>query len=104
MSRAARPSPPASSKGKQVVLFLSGMSMVNAAMTTQAALDRFKVTRVVFSGIAGGVDPALDVGDVVVADQWGAVPGERARPRDRARQVRAAAAASRWPRSSNPSA
>jgi adenosylhomocysteine nucleosidase len=58
-------------EGKPVVLFLSGMSMVNAAMTTQAALDRFKVTRVVFSGIAGGVDPALDVGDVVVAEQWG---------------------------------
>jgi len=58
-------------EGKPVVLFLSGMSMVNAAMTTQAALDRFRVTRVVFSGIAGGVDPALDVGDVVVADQWG---------------------------------
>jgi adenosylhomocysteine nucleosidase len=58
-------------EGKPVVLFLSGMSMVNAAMTTQAALDRFKITRVVFSGIAGGVDPALDVGDVVVADQWG---------------------------------
>ena len=58
-------------EGKPVVLFLSGMSMVNAAMTTQAALDRFKVTRVVFSGIAGGVDPALDVGDVVVAERWG---------------------------------
>jgi adenosylhomocysteine nucleosidase len=58
-------------EGKPVVLFLSGMSMVNAAMTTQAALDRFRITRVVFSGIAGGVDPALDVGDVVVAEQWG---------------------------------
>ncbi|MDB5424663.1 MAG: phosphorylase [Phenylobacterium sp.] len=58
-------------EGKPVVLFLSGMSMVNAAMTTQQVLDRFKVTRVVFSGIAGGVDPALDVGDVVVAEQWG---------------------------------
>ena len=57
-------------EGKPVVLFLSGMSMVNAAMTTQQALDRFKITRVVFSGIAGGVDPALDVGDVVVAEQW----------------------------------
>ena len=58
-------------EGKPVVLFLSGMSMVNAAMTTQQALDRFRITRIVFSGIAGGVDPALDVGDVVVAEQWG---------------------------------
>jgi adenosylhomocysteine nucleosidase len=57
-------------EGKPVVLFLSGMSMVNAAMTTQRALDRFHVSRIVFSGIAGGVDPALDVGDVVAPDQW----------------------------------
>jgi adenosylhomocysteine nucleosidase len=58
-------------EGKPVVLFLSGISMVNAAMTTQRALDRFHVSRIVFSGIAGGVDPKLDVGDVVVPDQWG---------------------------------
>lgn len=57
--------------GKDIVLFLSGVSMVNAAMTTQAALDRFSITHMVFSGIAGGVDPALNIGDVVVADQWG---------------------------------
>jgi adenosylhomocysteine nucleosidase len=41
-----------------VVLFLSGISMTNAAMTTQLALDRFRVTHVVVSGIAGGVNPA----------------------------------------------
>ena len=58
-------------QGKRVVLFLSGMSMVNAAMTTERALDRFRVSRIVFSGIAGGVDPSLDVGEVVVAEQWG---------------------------------
>jgi adenosylhomocysteine nucleosidase len=57
-------------EGKPVVLFLSGVSMVNAAMTTQRALDRFHVSRIVFSGIAGGVDPSLDVGDVVAPDQW----------------------------------
>jgi adenosylhomocysteine nucleosidase len=57
--------------GKDVVMFLSGVSMVNAAMTTQSALDQFVITSVVFSGIAGGVDPALNIGDVVIADQWG---------------------------------
>ena len=57
--------------GRKVVLFLSGISMVNAAMTTQLALDRFDVSGIVFSGIAGGVDPALHVGDVVVAARWG---------------------------------
>jgi adenosylhomocysteine nucleosidase len=57
-------------EGHPVVLFLSGQSMVNAAMTTQRALDHFHVVRIVFSGIAGGVDPVLDVGDVVVPAQW----------------------------------
>ena len=57
-------------EGKPVVLFLSGISMVNAAMTSQLALDRFTVTRIVFSGIAGGVDPRLAIGDVVVPARW----------------------------------
>lgn len=56
---------------KDVVLFLSGMSMVNAAMTTQMALDHFNVKGIVFSGIAGGVNPNLNIGDVSVPDQWG---------------------------------
>ncbi|HSH89226.1 MAG TPA: 5'-methylthioadenosine/S-adenosylhomocysteine nucleosidase [Ramlibacter sp.] len=58
-------------QGKPVVMFLSGISMTNAAMNTQLALDRFRVSHVVFSGIAGGVNPALRVGDVVVAQRWG---------------------------------
>jgi adenosylhomocysteine nucleosidase len=55
---------------RPVLLFLSGVSMVNAAMTMQLALDRFTVKRIVFSGVAGGIDPKLDVGDVVVPTRW----------------------------------
>ena len=58
-------------EGRNVVLFLSGISVVNAAMTMQLALDHFTIDRIVFSGIAGGVDPALHIGDVVIADRWG---------------------------------
>lgn len=58
-------------QGKPVVLFLSGISMVNASMSTQMVLDRFNVTHIVFSGIAGGVNPALHIGDVSVPAQWG---------------------------------
>ena len=58
-------------QGKPVVLFLSGISMTNAAMTTQLALDRFRVTHLVVSGIAGGVNPGLNLGDVTVAQRWG---------------------------------
>lgn len=58
-------------EGQEVVLVLSGISMVNAAMTTQMALDRFEIEAIVFSGIAGGVDPDLSIGDVVVPARWG---------------------------------
>ena len=57
--------------GRQVVLLLTGVSMVNAAMNTQLVLDRFDVTGIVVSGVAGGVDPALHIGDVTVAARWG---------------------------------
>ncbi|MDE0046090.1 MAG: 5'-methylthioadenosine/S-adenosylhomocysteine nucleosidase [bacterium] len=58
-------------EGHDVVLFLSGVSVVNAAMTAQLALDQFAIERIVFSGIAGGVDPLLGIGDVVIAERWG---------------------------------
>ena len=58
-------------EGREVVLFLSGISVVNAAMTVQLALDHFAIDRILFSGIAGGVDPGLNIGDVVIADRWG---------------------------------
>jgi adenosylhomocysteine nucleosidase len=57
--------------GQPVVLLLSGVSMINATMTTQALLDRFRIRAIVFSGIAGGVNPGLHVGDVTVPAQWG---------------------------------
>jgi adenosylhomocysteine nucleosidase len=56
--------------GKPVVLFLTGIGMVNAALSTQLAIDHFEVDRIVFSGIAGSVDPALSIGDVVVPAEW----------------------------------
>lgn len=56
--------------GKPVVLMLSGVSMVNAAMNTQRLIDHFHVRAIVFSGIAGGVDPSLHIGDVVVPEAW----------------------------------
>jgi adenosylhomocysteine nucleosidase len=57
--------------GNDVVLFLTGVSMVNATMTTQIVIDHFNITGIVFSGIAGGVNPDLNIGDVTVAEQWG---------------------------------
>lgn len=58
-------------EGKPVVLFLTGVSMVNAAMTSQLAMDFFNLESIVFSGIAGGVNPERHIGDVIVPTQWG---------------------------------
>ena len=56
--------------GRPVVLFLSGVSMVNAALSAQLALDHFPVSHIVFSGIAGGVNPGLNIGDVAAPAEW----------------------------------
>jgi len=54
--------------GQDVVLVLSRIGKVSAAITTMLLLERFGVTHVIFSGVAGAVDPRLRVGDVVIAD------------------------------------
>lgn len=55
---------------KEIVVFRTGVSLVNAAYQLQLALDRFPITHVLFAGVAGGIDPALHVGDVVIPDAW----------------------------------
>ena len=57
-------------RGNRVVIVLSGVSMINSVMATQLMLDHFRIERLVMSGIAGGLNPALHVGDVTIPDRW----------------------------------
>ena len=57
-------------RGKQVVVVLTNISISNAVMVTQLLLDNFNVERIIMSGIAGGVNPDLNIGDVVIAERW----------------------------------
>lgn len=57
-------------KGNRVVIVLTGVSIENAAMITQLLIDRFNIHHLLLSGIAGGVNPAYNVGDVVIPDKW----------------------------------
>ena len=52
-----------------VVLAWTGVGKVNAAMTTTLLLEHFQPRHVIFTGIAGGVDPNLEPGDIVIAKQ-----------------------------------
>ncbi|KAL3942806.1 MAG: hypothetical protein SGARI_000140 [Bacillariaceae sp.] len=57
--------------GADVVACLTGVSIENAAISTALMLQLYPgVERLIGGGIAGGVDPSLDIGDVVVPDQW----------------------------------
>lgn len=51
-----------------VVTATSGYGKVGAAATAMAAILRFNASRVVFGGVAGGIEPDVEIGDIVVAD------------------------------------
>ena len=55
--------------GKRVVIAGTGIGKVNAAMTTALLLRHFRPKRVLFTGIAGGIHPDLQPGDIVLAKQ-----------------------------------
>lgn len=57
-------------QGRSVVLGLSRIGKVAAATTTTALIEAFDVSRVVFTGVAGGVGPGVQVGDAVVATEF----------------------------------
>ena len=53
----------------EVALVGAGIGKVNTAMVATLLADRFGCRLIVFSGVAGGLDPALRIGDVVIADR-----------------------------------
>ena len=53
--------------GQEVVAVLSRIGKVAAATTATALVERFGVDRIVFTGVAGGLAPGVNRGDVVVA-------------------------------------
>ncbi|WP_119678667.1 5'-methylthioadenosine/adenosylhomocysteine nucleosidase [Indioceanicola profundi] len=53
--------------GVETVVVEAGIGKVNAAVVATLLLERFGCRALVFSGVAGGLDPALGIGDVVIA-------------------------------------
>lgn len=55
--------------GRPVIVALTGIGKVNAAMTTTLILQHYRPERVIFTGIAGGLNPSLRPGDIVIGQE-----------------------------------
>lgn len=55
--------------GKQVVIAQTGIGKVNAAIVTTLMIEHFSPHAIVFTGIAGGTNPGLGPGDIVIGTQ-----------------------------------
>ncbi|MBQ2922157.1 MAG: 5'-methylthioadenosine/adenosylhomocysteine nucleosidase [Tyzzerella sp.] len=53
--------------GKNVVIVRSGIGKVNAAICAQILADKFNVDVLINTGIAGSLDAAIDIGDMVIS-------------------------------------
>ncbi len=51
---------------RRVVIALTGIGKVNAAMTTMLMIQEFRPSEIIFTGIAGGLNPGLLPGDIVI--------------------------------------
>lgn len=56
--------------GREVVAVLSRIGKVAAATTASILIERFRVDRIVFTGVAGGLAPGVNRGDVVLAEAF----------------------------------
>ena len=56
-------------EGYPVFFSLSGMGKVNAAITAQKLISEFKVKAIIFCGVAGGINSAFEIGDILIANR-----------------------------------
>ncbi|KAK7311782.1 hypothetical protein RJT34_10132 [Clitoria ternatea] len=55
---------------KPVILVMTGLSLINAGITSQLLLSFFNIEGVVHYGTAGNANPSLHIGDVVIPQFW----------------------------------
>ncbi len=55
--------------GARLVATTAGMGTVNAAAAAQHLISAYGAEALIFSGIAGGLNPALHIGDIVIGER-----------------------------------
>lgn len=55
--------------GRPVALAMAGVGKVNAAAAAAVLLDRYEASALIFSGVAGGLNPAFGVGSVLLGER-----------------------------------
>lgn len=55
-------------KEKTCILVKGGVGKVNAARATQILIDKFKPDYIINVGVAGGLNPMLNIGDIVIGE------------------------------------
>jgi adenosylhomocysteine nucleosidase len=57
-------------EGQDCVVARCGMGKVSAAAGVQRLIDQFAISCLVVCGLAGGLQPGLDIGDIVVGERF----------------------------------
>ncbi len=55
--------------GKEVAIVLSRWGKVAASQTATTLINLFGVDSIIFTGVSGGADPTLNIGDVVISSE-----------------------------------
>jgi len=55
---------------KQVVVVFSGWGKVASASTTTMLVERYQISRLIFTGVAGAISQHLEIGDIVIGSTF----------------------------------
>ena len=56
-------------KGKELVIAYSKIGKVFSTLTASTLIEKFGCTKLLFSGVAGAINPELHIGDLIIADK-----------------------------------
>lgn len=56
-------------KGKKLVIAYSKIGKVFSSLTASTLIEKFGCSKLLFSGVAGAINPELHIGDLIIADK-----------------------------------